>query len=53
MHNAERPVKCHTQSTSAAFLKYAHHPTDNHELYNKSVMMTKKWNPNDTRNLCS
>ena len=33
MHNAERPVKCDTQSKkTAAFFKHAHHPTGYHEL---------------------
>ena len=39
MHNAERPVKCYTQSKkTAAFFKHAHHPTGYHELSDKSVM---------------
>ena len=33
MHNAERPVKCHTQSKETAdFFKHAYHPTGYHEL---------------------
>lgn len=39
MHNAERPTKCHTQSTkSPAFFNYAHHSTGHQALQDKSIM---------------
>ena len=40
MHNVGGPVKCHTQSTVTASLKYAYHPTGHRALQdkNKNIM---------------